>query len=200
MGGNCQEGAQRHHRAAGAMRVTGKGEGRWWRGCQAVGRQLPEGAHRCDGGRGGERGQILVERLPYSWRVRRAFIRSRIGLELPCLPLLLTSACPWPSHTLLSAQDGEVVEFMTSCNPRGPLVVHISKLFPKQDCSKFDAFGRIMSGTIRPGDRVRQGGGLRICTQSWGAGAEVRERVGVSIKRKHGQSSLLHHERDISPR
>lgn len=80
------------------------------------------------------------------------------------LPAPATHACqPLPLlHTLLSAQDGEVVEFMTSCNPRGPLVVHISKLFPKQDCSKFDAFGRIMSGTIRPGDRVRKGGGYRV--------------------------------------
>jgi U5 small nuclear ribonucleoprotein component len=24
-----------------------------------------------------------------------------------------------------------------------------------QDCSSFDAFGRIISGTLRPGDRVR---------------------------------------------
>lgn len=52
-------------------------------------------------------------------------------------------------------QDGEVVEFMTSCNPRGPLIIHITKLFPKQDCSRFDAFGRILSGTVRPGDRVK---------------------------------------------
>ena len=44
---------------------------------------------------------------------------------------------------------------MSACNPRGPLVVHICKLFPRQDCTRFDAFGRVMSGTIRPGDRVR---------------------------------------------
>mmetsp|Transcript_33923 Transcript_33923/g.107781 ORF Transcript_33923/g.107781 Transcript_33923/m.107781 type:complete len:648 (-) Transcript_33923:66-2009(-) len=52
-------------------------------------------------------------------------------------------------------QDGDVVEHMRRCNARGPLVVHIAKLYPKDDCSTFDAFGRVMSGTLRPGDRVR---------------------------------------------
>lgn len=41
----------------------------------------------------------------------------------------------------------------------GPLVVHVAKLFPKNDASSFDAYGRIFSGTLRPGDEVR---GLRL--------------------------------------
>lgn len=44
---------------------------------------------------------------------------------------------------------------MKACNPRGPLVIHIAKLFPKTDVSAFDALGRILSGTVKPGDRVR---------------------------------------------
>lgn len=48
-----------------------------------------------------------------------------------------------------------MVEFMSSCNPRGPLVMHITKLYPNQDCTRFDAFGRILSGTLRPGDKVK---------------------------------------------
>ena len=43
---------------------------------------------------------------------------------------------------------------MRACNPRGPLVIYICKLFPKNDCSRFDAFGRILSGTVKPGDKV----------------------------------------------
>jgi 116 kDa U5 small nuclear ribonucleoprotein component len=34
-------------------------------------------------------------------------------------------------------------------------MVYISKLFPKPDCSSFDAFGRVFSGTVKPGDKVR---------------------------------------------
>ncbi|MEW5298101.1 MAG: hypothetical protein WDW36_001258 [Sanguina aurantia] len=52
-------------------------------------------------------------------------------------------------------QAGEVVEFMSACNPRGPLIVHITKLFPKADCSRFDALGRVVSGTLRVGDKVK---------------------------------------------
>ncbi|EFN60133.1 hypothetical protein CHLNCDRAFT_56589 [Chlorella variabilis] len=51
--------------------------------------------------------------------------------------------------------DSQLVEHMRACNPRGPLVIYICKLFPKHDCSRFDAFGRIMSGTVKPGDKVR---------------------------------------------
>ncbi len=52
-------------------------------------------------------------------------------------------------------QDSDIAAHMRACNPAGPLVVHISKLFPKSDCSAFDAFGRILSGSVKPGDRVR---------------------------------------------
>ena len=52
--------------------------------------------------------------------------------------------------------DSELVEHMKACNAKGPLVVHIAKLFPKSDCSAFDAFGRVFSGTVRPGDKARQ--------------------------------------------
>ena len=52
-------------------------------------------------------------------------------------------------------QDSDIAAHMRAANPAGPLVVHIAKLFPKSDCSAFDAFGRILSGSIKPGDRVR---------------------------------------------
>eukprot|EP00873_Tetraselmis_striata_P045198 jgi/Tetstr1/465462/TSEL_010146.t1 len=52
-------------------------------------------------------------------------------------------------------QDGQLARCMAACDPRGPLAVHVAKLFPKPDCSGFDVFGRIMSGTLKPGDRVR---------------------------------------------
>jgi len=43
---------------------------------------------------------------------------------------------------------------MINATPRGPLVLHVAKLYPKQDGRSFDALGRIISGTLRPGDRV----------------------------------------------
>lgn len=52
-------------------------------------------------------------------------------------------------------QDTELADAIRKGAPSGPLVVYVCKLFPKPDCSTFDAFGRIISGTVRPGDPVR---------------------------------------------
>lgn len=52
-------------------------------------------------------------------------------------------------------QESDLVQHMKDCNPKGPLVIHICKLFPKADASAFDAYGRILSGTVKPGDSVR---------------------------------------------
>ena len=51
-------------------------------------------------------------------------------------------------------QDDEIVGHAVSCNSKGPLLIHIAKLFPKPDVSSFDAFGRIFSGTVKPGDKA----------------------------------------------
>lgn len=44
---------------------------------------------------------------------------------------------------------------MLACDPKGPLVIHIAKLYTKADCSAFDAFGRVFSGTAVPGLTVK---------------------------------------------
>lgn len=49
---------------------------------------------------------------------------------------------------------------MRACNPRGPLVIYVCKLFPKADVSAFDAYGRVMSGTVKPGDKASR---LCVC-------------------------------------
>lgn len=44
---------------------------------------------------------------------------------------------------------------MTSCDPSGPLMIHIVKLYPSPDGRAFSCLGRVYSGTVRVGDRVR---------------------------------------------
>lgn len=51
--------------------------------------------------------------------------------------------------------DTKVGAAMTACDAEGPLVVHVTKLFNSTDAASFRAFGRIMSGTARPGQQVR---------------------------------------------
>lgn len=51
--------------------------------------------------------------------------------------------------------DTKIATGMSSCDQDGQLVVHITKLFNTADATAFNAFGRIMSGTARPGQQVR---------------------------------------------
>jgi U5 small nuclear ribonucleoprotein component len=51
--------------------------------------------------------------------------------------------------------DTKVATSMKECNQDGPLVVQISKLFHTSDATGFRSFGRVMSGTARPGQQVR---------------------------------------------
>ncbi|KAJ6782172.1 hypothetical protein PWT90_03604 [Aphanocladium album] len=51
--------------------------------------------------------------------------------------------------------DSKVATSMLECNQDGPLVVHIAKLFNKPDAKSFYSFGRVLSGTARPGMQVR---------------------------------------------
>ena len=54
-----------------------------------------------------------------------------------------------------SPQDTKTAASMLDCNSDGPLVVHVTKLFNTQDAQGFNSFGRVMSGTARPGQQVR---------------------------------------------
>ncbi|KAH0556207.1 hypothetical protein GP486_005862 [Trichoglossum hirsutum] len=58
-------------------------------------------------------------------------------------------------HYYTGPLDTKIAAAMESCNQDGPLVVHVSKLFSTSDASGFYSFGRVMSGTARPGQQVR---------------------------------------------
>ncbi|KAL3762929.1 hypothetical protein ACHAWU_001076 [Discostella pseudostelligera] len=47
------------------------------------------------------------------------------------------------------------VKSMIKCDSNGPLVIHVAKLYAESDGQSFSAFGRIYSGTVKPGDRVK---------------------------------------------
>merc|ERR1712127_1158575 len=44
---------------------------------------------------------------------------------------------------------------MTNCDPTGPLMMYISKMVPTSDKGRFYAFGRVFSGKIATGQKVR---------------------------------------------
>ncbi len=44
---------------------------------------------------------------------------------------------------------------MKACNPDGPVMVQVAKLYHTTDAQSFRAFGRVMSGTLRKGMEVK---------------------------------------------
>lgn len=44
---------------------------------------------------------------------------------------------------------------MRNCDPKGPLMMYVSKMVPTTDRGRFFAFGRVLSGTISTGQKVR---------------------------------------------
>ncbi|TFK94421.1 eukaryotic translation elongation factor 2 [Polyporus arcularius HHB13444] len=51
--------------------------------------------------------------------------------------------------------DDESAIGIRDCDPNGPLVAYISKMVPTSDKGRFYAFGRVFSGTIRAGPKIR---------------------------------------------
>jgi elongation factor 2 len=51
--------------------------------------------------------------------------------------------------------DDKYAAAMRACDPAGPLMMYISKMIPAADKGRFFAFGRVFSGTIATGKKVR---------------------------------------------
>eukprot|EP01017_Pseudomicrothorax_dubius_P045928 TRINITY_DN8027_c0_g1_i1.p1 TRINITY_DN8027_c0_g1~~TRINITY_DN8027_c0_g1_i1.p1 ORF type:complete len:837 (-),score=282.49 TRINITY_DN8027_c0_g1_i1:137-2647(-) len=52
-------------------------------------------------------------------------------------------------------QDDACAQAIRECDPNGPLMMYVSKMIPTTDGSRFFAFGRVFSGTISSGQKVR---------------------------------------------
>jgi elongation factor 2 len=51
--------------------------------------------------------------------------------------------------------DDEAAKGIAACDPEAPLMLYISKMVPTSDKGRFYAFGRVFSGTVRAGLKVR---------------------------------------------
>lgn len=52
-------------------------------------------------------------------------------------------------------QDDEASKGMKACDPKGPLIMYISKMVPNPDDeARFIAFGRVFSGAVSAGKKV----------------------------------------------
>ena len=80
-----------------------------------------------------------------------------------CLLEMMVNHLPSPreaqkyrtSYLYEGPQEDKVAEAMRKCDPDGPLSIYISKMVPSTDKGRFYAFGRVFSGTVASGQKVR---------------------------------------------
>ena len=51
--------------------------------------------------------------------------------------------------------SSELAASMKACDPEGPLMINVTKLYHTTDAQSFRAFGRVLSGTIKKGMQVK---------------------------------------------
>ncbi|KAM7508297.1 hypothetical protein LguiA_018750 [Lonicera macranthoides] len=71
------------------------------------------------------------------------------------IPSAKDAASKKVEHVYTGPKDSTIYKAMEECDPSGPLMVNVTKLYPKSDCSVFDAFGRVYSGELQTGQTVR---------------------------------------------
>ncbi|KAF8424500.1 P-loop containing nucleoside triphosphate hydrolase protein [Tirmania nivea] len=78
-----------------------------------------------------------------------------VDMVLEHIPSPLEGAKAKVEHIYTGPMDTELANSMMTCNQDGPLIIHVAKLYNTSDASAFNTFGRVMSGTAKPGQQVR---------------------------------------------
>lgn len=77
-----------------------------------------------------------------------------VDMVVKCIPSPKEASQNRIEHIYTGPLSSSLAQSMIKCDPQGPLMVQITKLYAKQDYTGFDAFGRVYSGTIRQGQPV----------------------------------------------
>merc|ERR1712226_940999 len=97
-------------------------------------------------------GKPLMKRAMQIWINAADTLLSMIVLRLPSPQV----AQKYRVNNLYEGPlDDEGATAIKECDPKGPLMMYISKMVPTSDKGRFYAFGRVFSGTIATGQRVR---------------------------------------------
>jgi U5 small nuclear ribonucleoprotein component len=88
---------------------------------------------------------------------QRFFGESRgvVDMLVHAVPSPIAAARAKVTTTYTGQLDTAAGRAMLACDAKGPLMVNVTKVFARSDCENFDAYGRVLSGTVRVGDRVR---------------------------------------------
>lgn len=91
-------------------------------------------------------------------RILQKFLPADKAL-LEMIALQLPSPAKAQSYRVDTLYEGPLDDFIATairkCDPSGPLMIYISKMIPSTDKGRFIAFGRVFSGTVKTGQKVR---------------------------------------------
>ena len=97
-------------------------------------------------------GKLLMKRAMQNWLPAHEALLSLMIHKLPSPAV----AQKYRTDILYEGpHDDQYAMSMKACNSQGPLMVYVSKMIPAQDKGRFYAFGRVFSGTVQTGQKVR---------------------------------------------
>lgn len=79
---------------------------------------------------------------------------SKVNISLYTTVLLLIDAYK-VERTYTGPLTSSVANSMKACDPEGPVMVHVTKLYHTTDAQSFRALGRVFSGTVRKGMSIK---------------------------------------------
>ncbi|MCQ2973121.1 MAG: GTP-binding protein [archaeon] len=97
-------------------------------------------------------GKHLVRKVMQKWIFASEALLEMIILHLPSP----RQAQKYRTLYLYEGSvDDECAKAMMACDPEGPVMMFISKMVPTSDSGRFYAFGRVFSGKVAQGQKVR---------------------------------------------
>ena len=97
-------------------------------------------------------GKELMKKVFQKWINAADALLEMIILKLPSPVVAQNYRAGYLYEGPIDDVSGQAIK---NCSPDGPLMVYISKMIPADDKGRFYAFGRVFSGTIKTGQKVR---------------------------------------------
>ena len=97
-------------------------------------------------------GKQLMKRVFQKWINAAEALLEMIILKLPSPVKAQKYRAAYLYEGPIDDQSGQAI---ANCDKDGPLMIFISKMVPTSDKGRFYAFGRVFSGTVSSGQKVR---------------------------------------------
>ena len=97
-------------------------------------------------------GKYLMRKVMQKWITASEALLEMIILHLPSPRV---SQKYRTVYLYQGPMDDECAKAMMACDPEGPVMMFVSKMVPTSDSGRFYAFGRVFSGKVRQGEKVR---------------------------------------------